>query len=226
MCPGTGGVEDFEHFGGFVEQRVLAGKGSVHPPCDVEPLLARFGREVAERADGFLARAFGGGDRLHQQIAGVGFVFVLAGALTKIHCATMVARNLRAYNIIDLNRLNRLLLVVRSRTNKSIEVSRGVGTATSYGKSNRSAGVDQAKTVAAATAYKASLTRIAGSRGSQTMIGGLAWAQRIVMRLAAAQEPPRCATRRCRFNDHRLGCIVMVVESGRHVSRWGPGMRG
>ena len=130
----------------------------------------------------------------------------------------------RHYRVLDI--MNRLLLVVRSRTNKSIEVSRGVGTATSYGKSNRSAGVDQAKTVAAATAHKASLTRIAGSRGSQTMVGGLAWAQRIVMRLAAAQESPRCATRRCRFNDHRLGCIVMVVESGRHVSRWGPGMRG
>ena len=109
MCPGPGGVEDFEHFGGFVEQRVLAGKGSVHSACNVEPLFARFGREVAERADGFLARAFGGGDRLHQQIAGVGFVFVLAGALTQIHCATMVAPRLRSYNIFHLNRLVTIL---------------------------------------------------------------------------------------------------------------------
>ena len=109
MCPGTGGVEDFEHFGGFVEQRVLAGQCCVHPACDVEPLFARFGREVAERADGFLAWAFGGGDRLHQQIAGVGFVFVLAGALTEIHCATMVALHLRRYNIFYLNRLVTIL---------------------------------------------------------------------------------------------------------------------
>ena len=59
MCPGTGGVEDFEHFGGFVEQRVLSGERCMHPAGDVEPLLARFGGEVAERADGFLARALG-----------------------------------------------------------------------------------------------------------------------------------------------------------------------
>ena len=77
----------------------------MHSACDVEPLLARFGREVAERADGFLARAFGGGDRLHQQIAGVGFVLVLAGALSQIHCATMVALHSRHHNISHLNRL-------------------------------------------------------------------------------------------------------------------------
>ena len=39
--------------------------------------------------------------------------------------------------------MNRVLLVVRSRANKSIEVSRGVGAAPAYGESKRFLGVDQ-----------------------------------------------------------------------------------
>ena len=81
----------------------------MHSACDVEPLFARFGREVAERADGFLARAFGGGDRLHQQIAGVGLIFLLSGALTEIHCATMVAFCMRDHNIFHVPRLVTIL---------------------------------------------------------------------------------------------------------------------
>ena len=41
--------------------------------------------------------------------------------------------------------LNRLLLVVRSRANKSIELSRGVGAAPAYGESKSFLGVDQVK---------------------------------------------------------------------------------
>ena len=47
-CTGTRVVEEFDYLGGFVEQRVLAGERRVHPARDVEPLLAGFGREVAE----------------------------------------------------------------------------------------------------------------------------------------------------------------------------------
>ena len=43
--------------------------------------------------------------------------------------------------------MNRVLLVVRSRANKSIELSRGVGTAPAYGESKRFLGVDQIKKV-------------------------------------------------------------------------------
>ena len=111
-------------------------------------------------------------------------------------------------------------------TDKCIELSRGVGTAPSYGKSMRSVGVDQAKTVAVATAREASLARITGSHGSRTRVRRLAWVRRTAVRLAVAQEVPRRAMRRCRFDDHRLGCIVMVVESGPYASRWGVGVRG
>ena len=44
---------------------------------------------------------------------------------------------------VPRNIMNRLLLVVRSRANKSIEVSRGVGAAPAYGESKRFLGVDQ-----------------------------------------------------------------------------------
>ena len=111
-------------------------------------------------------------------------------------------------------------------TDNRIELSRGVGTAPSYGRSIRSVGVDQAKTVVVATAHKASLARITGSHGPHTMIRQLAWARRTAVRLAVAQEAPRRATRRCRLDDHRLGCIVTVVESGAQASRWGAGVRG
>ena len=47
----------------------------------------------------------------------------------------------------DPDIVNRLLLVVRSRTNKSIELSRGVGAAPAYGESKRFLGVDQVKKV-------------------------------------------------------------------------------
>ena len=43
--------------------------------------------------------------------------------------------------------MNRVLLVVRSRTNKSIELSRGVGTAPAYGESKGFVGVEQVKIV-------------------------------------------------------------------------------
>ncbi len=43
--------------------------------------------------------------------------------------------------------MNRVLLVVRSRTNKSIELSRGVGTAPAYGESKEFLDVDQVKRV-------------------------------------------------------------------------------
>ena len=46
MRAGTGGVEDLAHFGGFVEQGVLACECCMHPACDVQPLLARFGGEA------------------------------------------------------------------------------------------------------------------------------------------------------------------------------------
>ena len=111
-------------------------------------------------------------------------------------------------------------------TDNRIELSRGVGTAPGYGKSMRSVGADQAKTVVVATAHKASLARIAGSHGSRTMIRRLAWARRTTVRWAVAQEAPRRATRRCRFNDHRLGGIVMVVELGRPASQSGARVRG
>ena len=75
-------------------------------------------------------------------------------------------------------------------TDNRIELSRGVGTAPSYGKSMRSVGADQAKTVVVATAHKASLARITGSHGSRTMIRRLAWARRTTVRLAVAQEAP------------------------------------
>ena len=42
-----------------------------------------------------------------------------------------------------LSSMNRILLVVRSMTNKIIELSRGVVTAPAYGESNRWSGVDQ-----------------------------------------------------------------------------------
>ena len=72
VVPGYGRCRGARPPGRVVEQSVLAGESCVHPPRDVEPLLGGFGREVAERADGVLARALGGGDRLHRQIAGVG----------------------------------------------------------------------------------------------------------------------------------------------------------
>ena len=71
-------------------------------------------------------------------------------------------------------------------TDNRIELSRGVGTAPSYGKSIRSVGVDQAKTVVVAIAHKASLARITGSHGPHTMIRQLAWARRTAVRLAVA----------------------------------------
>ena len=61
---------------------------------------------------------------------------------------------IKASYVVD-NIVNRLLSVVRSRTDKSIELSRGVVTAPSYGKSKRSAGVDQAKTVIVTIAIEA-----------------------------------------------------------------------
>ena len=42
-------------------------------------------------------------------------------------------------------------------------------------------------------------------------------------RLASRNERA-CARSWCRFDGHRLGCIVMVVESGPHALRWGPGV--
>ena len=48
---------------------------------------------------------------------------------------------------IDCMTMNRVLLVVRSRTNKSIELSRGVGTAPAYGESKGFVGVEQVKIV-------------------------------------------------------------------------------
>ena len=41
--------------------------------------------------------------------------------------------------------MNRILLVVRSRANKIIELSRGVGAAPAYGESKPFLGVDQVK---------------------------------------------------------------------------------
>ena len=54
--------------------------------------------------------------------------------------------NIRASGSIterSCDRMNRILLVVRSMTNKIIELSRGVVTAPAYGESNRWSGVDQ-----------------------------------------------------------------------------------
>lgn len=45
------------------------------------------------------------------------------------------------------NILNRVLSAVRSRADKSIEVSRGVGTVPAYGESKPFLGVDQVKKV-------------------------------------------------------------------------------
>ena len=65
-----------------------------------------------------------------------------------------------------------------------IELSRGVGTAPSYGKSNRSAGVGQAKTVIVAIALEATLARDTGLHRSQTMFPGLARGRFAAVRLA------------------------------------------
>ena len=71
-------------------------------------------------------------------------------------------------------------------TDNRIELSRGVGAAPSYGKSNRSVGVDQAKTVIVAIALEATSARDTGLHGSQTMFSGLARGRFTAVRLAVA----------------------------------------
>ena len=71
-------------------------------------------------------------------------------------------------------------------TDNRIELSRGVGAAPSYGKSKRSVGVDQAKTVIVAIALEATLARDTGLHVSQTMFPGLARGRFAAVRLAVA----------------------------------------
>ena len=71
-------------------------------------------------------------------------------------------------------------------TDNRIELNRGVETAPSYGKSIRSAGVDQAKTVIVAVAFEATSARDTGLHVSQTMFPGLARGRFTAVRLAVA----------------------------------------
>src|SRR5215469_10643399 len=52
---------------------------------EIEPLLARSGAQVAERADGLLARPVGGLHRLDEDIIGIGLAFVAAHRAADIH---------------------------------------------------------------------------------------------------------------------------------------------
>src|SRR4029078_3851905 len=74
-----------------LHQRLLLPQGALHErralplPHQDWPLLLRTGREISQRADRPLARTPRGGNRFHQQIVGVGAVFVLAERLAQEH---------------------------------------------------------------------------------------------------------------------------------------------
>ena len=94
-------------------------------------------------------------------------------------------------------------------TDKRIELSRGVGTAPSYGKSKRLAGVDQAKTVIATIAIEAAPVRNANSHGSTLIPWGSYW-----------RVAPRCGWRwrRRAFDAPRDGIDSTIIGSG--ASSW------
>ena len=115
--------------------------------------------------------------------------------------------------------MNRPLSVLRSRTDKGIELSRGVVTAPSYGKSKRSAGVDQAKTVIVTMAIEAAPVRNANSHRSAIMAQGSYW-----------RVSPRCGWcwRRWAFgapgdgvDSTIIGCGASSWWSSRHHSPHG-----
>ena len=98
---------------------------------------------------------------------------------------------------------------MRSRTDKSIELSRGVVTAPSDGKSKRSAGVDQAKTVIVTIAIEAAPVRNGNSHRSAIMPQGSYW-----------RVSPRCGWcwRRWAFGAPGDGVDSTIIGSG--ASSW------
>ena len=105
--------------------------------------------------------------------------------------------------------MNRPLSVLRSRTDKGIELSRGVVAAPSYGKSKRSAGVDQAKTVIITMAIEAAPVRNANSHRSAIMPQGSYW-----------RVSPRCGWcwRRWAFGAPGDGVDSTIIGCG--ASSW------
>ena len=68
--------------------------------------------------------------------------------------------------------MNRVLLVVRSRANKSIELSRGVVTAPAYGENKRFLGVDLVKKVIVTARDGGNVESNLCSGGVSSLVGG------------------------------------------------------
>jgi len=72
------GIRDIEQVA-LTDQRVLDLAG------ELEPLFARARAEIAERADGFLPRSFGGVDGFDQHVIDVALAFVKANRFADLH---------------------------------------------------------------------------------------------------------------------------------------------
>ncbi len=93
-APGLGALPAGAHLGedgldlrvgGLVEELGLVRERLLDLVGQLEPLVARSRRQVAQRADGLLPGAFGRADGFDQDIVGVGLVLVAPCGLSKVH---------------------------------------------------------------------------------------------------------------------------------------------
>jgi hypothetical protein len=84
--PLTNTLDKVLHFGvGRIQQALLTHQAVFHAMCQLQPLLGRARAEIAQRTDDLLPWAFGGMDRLDQQVVGVGLVLIAAGVFSEEH---------------------------------------------------------------------------------------------------------------------------------------------
>ena len=106
--------------------------------------------------------------------------------------------------------MNRLLSVVRSMTDKSLELSRGVVTAPRYGESKRLVGVDQNIGGEMTGGIVTPPIRNAVARRFPSVFRGSPW-RFVGVRVTSAQGHPRRGERRVGLDGGKLWWVVMEV---------------
>ena len=76
-----------------IEQIALTDKRVLDSAGKLEPLLARTGAEIAERANGLLPRTFRRVDRFHQHVIDGGLAVLLANRFADVHDSLYIENN-------------------------------------------------------------------------------------------------------------------------------------